>query len=57
MTRAHDYPPDRTFDTPIHSGPLAGKVCDRSEYEKMLDLYYQKRGWDQQGNPPIQSEV
>jgi len=53
-SRGDDYPPDRTFDTPIHSGPLAGKVCDRNEYESMLDLYYQKRGWDNNGNPPIE---
>ncbi|MHC4124074.1 MAG: aldehyde ferredoxin oxidoreductase family protein [Planctomycetota bacterium] len=51
-TKADDYPPERTF-IPIHSGPLAGKVCDRDEYEKMLALYYQKRGWDEQGKPQI----
>jgi len=51
-TRADDYPPERTF-VPIHSGPLAGKVCEREEYEKMLSLYYEKRGWDQQGRPKI----
>jgi aldehyde:ferredoxin oxidoreductase len=53
-SRGDDYPPDRAFDAPIHSGPLAGKVCDRNEYESMLDLYYQKRGWDNNGNPSIQ---
>ncbi len=50
--RADDYPPDRTF-VPIHTGPLAGKVCDRDEYEKMLTLYYQKRDWDEEGKPKI----
>jgi len=50
--RKDDYPPDRTF-VPIHSGPLAGKVCDRREYEKMLTLYYQLRGWDEYGTPKI----
>ena len=49
-TRADDYPPDRTF-VPIHSGPLAGKVCDRDEYEKMLSIDYKKRGWNDQGIP------
>ncbi|MFH1613817.1 MAG: aldehyde ferredoxin oxidoreductase family protein [Planctomycetota bacterium] len=52
VNREDDYPPERTF-VPIHSGPLAGKVCDRDEYEKMLSLYYQTRKWDQQGKPPI----
>ncbi len=51
-TRNDDYPPDRTF-VPIHSGPLAGKVCDRDEYETLLTLYYDKRGWDKKGNPQI----
>ena len=51
-TKADDYPPDRTF-VPIHSGPLAGKACDKAEYEEMLTLYYQKRGWDENGNPKI----
>jgi aldehyde:ferredoxin oxidoreductase len=32
---------------------LAGKVCDKDEYEKMLTLYYEKRGWDDQGTPQI----
>ena len=52
VTRSDDYPPPRTF-VPIHSGPLAGKVCDKNEYEKMLSLYYKKRGWDKQGKPSI----
>ena len=53
MGRADDYPPDKTFDSPIRSGPLAGKVCDRGEYERMLSMYYRDRGWDEQGNPPV----
>lgn len=52
VKRSDDYPPPRTF-VPIHSGPLAGKVCDKDEYEKMLSLYYKKRGWDKQGQPSI----
>lgn len=50
--RQDDYPPERTF-VPIHKGPLAGKACDREQYEDMLNLYYQKRGWSQEGVPPI----
>ena len=51
VTRADDYAPERTFSTPIHSGPLAGKVCDRNEYETMLTMYYEKRGWNNEGVP------
>jgi len=50
--RGDDYPPPRTF-IPVHSGPLAGKVCNKEEYERMLALYYEKRGWDEQGKPQI----
>ncbi|MHC4371378.1 MAG: aldehyde ferredoxin oxidoreductase C-terminal domain-containing protein, partial [Planctomycetota bacterium] len=53
--RGDDYPPPRTF-IPVHSGPLAGKVCSKEEYEKMLALYYEKRGWDEQGRPPTASD-
>ncbi len=51
-TRKDDYPPERCFDLPIQTGPQAGKVGDRDEYEKMLQLYYKKRGWDKNGIPP-----
>jgi len=56
-TKTDDYPPPMAFEVPIHSGPLAGRVCDRDEYEKMLSLYYQKRGWDNQGIPNLAAEL
>jgi len=52
VTHKDDYPPDRCFDLPIKTGPQAGKVVDRDEYERILDLYYKKRGWDENGVPP-----
>jgi aldehyde:ferredoxin oxidoreductase len=48
----HDYPPPRTFDQPVVTGPNAGKVIDRAEYEQLLQIYYKKRGWDENGAPP-----
>ena len=57
ISKKDDYPPVRCFEVPIHSGPLAGKVCDRDEYETMLNMYYQKRGWDSQGIPPLAAEL
>ena len=50
VSRADDYPPERTF-VPIHTGPLAGKACDRDQYEDMLNRYYEKRGWTADGVP------
>ncbi len=51
ISKKDDYPPERCFSTPIPSGPQAGKVLDREIYEKILALYYQKRGWDENGLP------
>jgi len=47
-----DYPPPRTFNDPIITGPQAGKVVDRDTYEEILQIYYKKRGWDTSGVPP-----
>lgn len=47
-----DYPPPRTFEDPVLTGPNAGKVVDRAAYEKLLRMYYEKRGWDANGVPP-----
>ncbi len=46
VRRADDYPPPRTFKDPIISGPFAGKAADPKEYEALLEMYYQRRGWD-----------
>jgi len=51
--RKDDYPPDRIFDDPMLSGPQKGKHASREDYEKLLDIYYAKRGWDAEGNPPV----
>lgn len=51
LSRKDDYPPPRVFEVPIPAGPQAGKVLSREEYEKILDIYYQKRGWDREGIP------
>ena len=51
MGKKDDYPADRAFNTPIRSGKYGGKKVNRQEYEKMLELYYQKRGWDKNGIP------
>jgi aldehyde:ferredoxin oxidoreductase len=51
--RKDDYPPDRTFDKPVPTGPTAGMYIDREEYERILDIYYGKRGWDEDGKPPL----
>jgi len=55
VSKKDDYPPERCFSTPIPSGPQAGKVLDREEYENILALYYQRRGWDENGQPDMKA--
>ncbi len=57
MTRKDDTMPYKVFNNPIRSGPTAGKVIDRQHFERLLNLYYQKRGWDQDGIPPAGAEA
>ena len=52
ISRKDDYPPDRVFDSPMTEGPHAGKILKREDYEKILDIYYEKRGWTKDGQVP-----
>lgn len=49
ITRKDDYPPERVFTLPMTEGPHAGKILKREDYESILDIYYQKRGWTKEG--------
>jgi len=51
--RKMDYPPPVWFDpaNADKAGPIAGKVLEREKYEKMLDSFYELRGWDKRGIP------
>lgn len=46
-----DVPPSRWFDEPLTEGPFKGAKLDRIKYDAMLQMYYQKRGWDDRGVP------
>ncbi len=46
-----DGPPARWFDEPVREGPFKGTTLDREKYDRMLQLYYDKRGWDDRGIP------
>ncbi len=56
MTRRDDSLPYKVRACPIQTGPTAGRVIDPENFEHLLDLYYQKRGWDAGGNPPPEIE-
>jgi aldehyde:ferredoxin oxidoreductase len=50
-TSEMDVPPARWFEEPTTQGPLKGAKLDRAKYGKMLQMYYEKRGWDECGVP------
>ncbi len=57
MSRKDDTVPYKVSDCPIHSGPTAGKVVEQEDFQRLLDLYYQKRGWDSNGVPSADTEA
>lgn len=49
--RSFDYPPGRFLEERIPDGPSAGRVMSKEEADWLLDEYYRKRGWDENGLP------
>lgn len=49
--REWDYPPPRWYKDPVTTGPSRGKFMAREDVEKLLDMYYEQRGWDADGIP------
>jgi aldehyde:ferredoxin oxidoreductase len=56
MSRKDDTLPYKVWANPPLTGPNAGKVIEREDFQKLLSLYYQKRGWDENGIPPAEVE-
>jgi len=52
VSRKDDSLPHKVWANPPLTGPNAGRVINREDFQKLLSLYYQKRGWDQDGIPP-----
>ena len=57
ISRKDDNLPYKVWANPPLTGPNVGKVIDREDFQKLLSLYYQKRGWDKDGIPPAESET
>jgi len=51
VERSQDTLPYRVMNEPIGDGPCKGRYCPEDTLQKLLDEYYQLRGWDSQGNP------
>jgi len=52
IRRKDDYPSWREFKEPLPSGPRKGAVLDKEKYDRMLDEYYEARGWDKNTGVP-----
>jgi aldehyde:ferredoxin oxidoreductase len=51
FSRREDAIPDRILEEPLPEGPAKGQCIGRERFERMLDEYYELRGWDNNGNP------
>ena len=51
LSRKDDNLPLRIFYEIIKEGPSEGMYIKKVEFEKMLDEYYQARGWNSDGEP------
>ena len=49
--RAWDMPPARFTKEPVVSGPTKGKLTSLEDANRLLDMYYEQRGWDAEGRP------
>jgi len=49
--RNWDYPPKRFFSEPVPSGPNQGHFLSLETLDRLLDWYYEARGWDSSGLP------
>jgi aldehyde:ferredoxin oxidoreductase len=54
-SRELDYPPVRWFKQPLTKGPFTGVKLDFEKFNKMLDWYYEMRGWDKRGVPKLET--
>ena len=51
ISRADDDLPKRFKEEPIKKGASEGQTVQKEEFKRMLDKYYELRGWDENGNP------
>ena len=50
--RADDTLPKHYFDDPMPARATKGHRIERDKFEKMLNEYYEARGWNQEGELP-----
>lgn len=51
ISRKDDYLPEKFARESIKEGPIKGNLMSLADQDYMLDLYYELRGWDNNGIP------
>ena len=49
--REWDQPSPRFYEDPPKTGATAGQITKYEDVQKLLDMYYEQRGWDANGIP------
>jgi aldehyde:ferredoxin oxidoreductase len=49
--REWDMPPSRFYEEPPTSGATKGQITKLEDVKKLLDMYYEQRGWSNNGLP------
>lgn len=57
IRREDDMPPRRLLEEPISTGPARGKGLESDNYVRMLEEYYQLRGWDRNTGIPGENKL
>ncbi len=57
LTRKDDNWPDRFYEEPLPEGPAKGTVLSRDTIERLLDEYYELRGWDKRTGLPTREKL
>jgi len=57
FSRVDDTFPKRIMEEPIPGGPLKGQIINTGQLNKMLDEYYEVRGWDKRTGAPSRKKL
>ncbi len=57
LTSADDTWPQRFFKDPIPDGPLKGAILDEKKFRRILEAYYENRGWDRNTSIPTREKL
>ncbi len=57
IRRGDDYPPRNEFEEILPDGPFRGVKLYREKYDRMLDEYYELRGWNSKTGIPLKVKL